>query len=343
MARRDDKANELVTITTAATVLDAEVICSALRAAGIYAFVPNENSSTMLPHMIGAINPDGVPVIVRSADAQAARAVLGGKGAPPPPRRTGDRAGPDRPGSRKDDRYAPPAGGEDDQAEQEAWGQGHDEDEEEGDADDYDDRYYGPEDEDDDEDESVDFDDGGLEGDEYAGDEEEGPPVDGRYDRWEGSPDGRDRDGRQRDGGERRTLKFDDYQDKDFRNSGKADRSDVPSRGEQPEWSDDEPDDEADDESDLEDYEDDEQEEALPETAADRYAAAAARSILFTWWCPPAALWTLYCICQAMQARQVDPPTRAEQFQGNLWCAVVAGLGSAVLASIVYYHILANW
>jgi hypothetical protein len=283
-------------------------------------------------------------VIVRSADAQAARAVLAGKGAPPPPRRPGERAGPDRPGSRKDDRYTPPAGPEEDQAEQEAWGQGQDEDEAEGDADDYDDRYHGPEDDDEGEEEDVDFDDGGLGGDEYAGDEEEGPPADGRYDRWEGLPGGRDRDGRQRDGGERRTLRFDDYEEKDFRSSGKADRSDR-SGGwvAQADESADESDEDADEDSDWEDYEDDEQEQAPPDTPADRHAAAAARSILFTWWFPPAAIWTLYCISQAMQARQVEPPARPEQFQGNLWCAVVAGLGSAVLASIVYYHVFAKW
>jgi hypothetical protein len=341
MARPNDKANELVTITTTASVLDAELLCAVLRAAGIKAFVPNENSSTMLPHMIQAINPNGVPVMVRSADAQAAQAVLADKAAPPPPSRMGNRGGADRPGGRKDDRYAPPAGPEEDQGEDEAWGEAQDEEEDDGVG--YDDRYYDEDGDEQDEDEDGAFDEDDRDGDEYAGDDEEGPPVDGRCDQWDGAPPGRDRDGRQRDGGERRTLKFDDYQDKDFRNSGKTDWSD---RSDGPSLADDESEqsDESDDGSDFEDYEgDEEDDQAPPETSADRHAAAAARSILFTWWFPPAALWTLYCISQAMQARQVEPPAQPEQFQSNLWCAVLAGLGSAVLASIVYYHVFANW
>jgi hypothetical protein len=338
MARADDKANELVTITTAATVFDAEVMCAALRAAGIQAFVPNENSSTMLPHMIGAINPNGVPVVVRSSDVPAAQAVLTGKAPPSAGHRRGQ-AGPDRPGSRKDDRYAPPPGPDEEQAENEAWGEGQDE--EEAAATDYDDRDYDEEEEGQDADEEDGaFDEDDRDGDEYAGDQDEESSAGGRNDRWDGSPAGRDRDGRQRDagqrdGGERRTLKFDDYQD-----SGKTDRSDQSDQSD--DWSDGSG--ESDDWSDFEDYEQDEQDDQAPaDTAADRHAAAAARSILFTWWFPPAALWTLYCISQAMQARQVEPPADPEQFQSNLWCAVLAGLGCAVLASIVYYHILAHW
>lgn len=331
MARADDKANELVTLTTTASVLDAELLCTTLRAAGIKAFVPNENSSTMLPHMIGAINPDGVPVVVRASDVQAARAVLAGKQDAPPAGNRRGASGPDRPGGRKDDRFAPPDGAEDDPLEVDD----QDEDWDDGEDLDPDDVAYDEEEEDQDDEDGT-FDEDGRGGDEYDADDVDA----GRESRWDGSPASRDRDGRQRDGGQRRTLKFEDHEqkgDRDDRTDG-ADRADRAGRA--GDWS--EEDDESDDFSDFEAYEDEHEEGPSP-TAADRYAAAAARSILFTFWLPPAAIWTLYCICQAMQARVDEPPSRPEQFQSNLWCAVLAGLGSAVLASIIYYHILVNW
>ena len=47
-----------------------------LEAEGIRAFIPGENTSATLPYLSFAINPNGVQVLVSSADVEAAREAL---------------------------------------------------------------------------------------------------------------------------------------------------------------------------------------------------------------------------------------------------------------------------
>ena len=57
MGNPSDKSPELVTIAAAPSVLNANIIVTTLEAEGITAFIPDENTSTILSHMNFAINP----------------------------------------------------------------------------------------------------------------------------------------------------------------------------------------------------------------------------------------------------------------------------------------------
>ena len=92
-------SGDLVALYAGATVYEAEIKCSALRAEGIDAFLLNANTTLFRPELTVAANPRGVEVMVRAADAAAARKVLGlddeeQPSAPPPAETiTRDRAG----------------------------------------------------------------------------------------------------------------------------------------------------------------------------------------------------------------------------------------------------------
>jgi hypothetical protein len=69
-------SQDLAVATEAPTVVEAEMLCAALCAAGIKAFVPNAHSTNAMAHMTIGLNPAGVQVLVRTADLQAAKETL---------------------------------------------------------------------------------------------------------------------------------------------------------------------------------------------------------------------------------------------------------------------------
>ena len=77
MGNPSDKSPELVTIAAAPSVLNANIIVTTLEAEGITAFIPDENTSTILSHMNFAINPYGIRVVVSADDVEAAAEILG--------------------------------------------------------------------------------------------------------------------------------------------------------------------------------------------------------------------------------------------------------------------------
>jgi hypothetical protein len=66
-----------VVIAQATSLPQADVICAMLRTVDIEGFILNEHTSQLLPHLDLLINPKGIQIAVRQADAQAAREQLG--------------------------------------------------------------------------------------------------------------------------------------------------------------------------------------------------------------------------------------------------------------------------
>ena len=66
----------LVPVAAATSISQADILRAVLEDAGIPAFIPNENASVVLCHISLAVNPDGILVLVRDEDEQAAREVL---------------------------------------------------------------------------------------------------------------------------------------------------------------------------------------------------------------------------------------------------------------------------
>ncbi len=69
--------DDLVTIKSVSSLGEAEIIAAFLDDHGIQAFIPNANTTNMLPHMFSAINAWGVKVQVLQHDVEAAAEVLG--------------------------------------------------------------------------------------------------------------------------------------------------------------------------------------------------------------------------------------------------------------------------
>ena len=65
---------EPVTIRTCRDLAEAEIVKSALDAAGIEAFIPDENAASLYPSQV--LDTDGVRVQVAADDAERAREVL---------------------------------------------------------------------------------------------------------------------------------------------------------------------------------------------------------------------------------------------------------------------------
>ena len=83
----------------------------------------------------------------------------------------------------------------------------------------------------------------------------------------------------------------------------------------------------------------DEPDDSSPNDAA-QYAQRAARSAVFAWLFPPLALWTLYCMVQALRARAVKMPADPRGFTINLWCAALFGIGIAIFVAQAWWRFL---
>ena len=73
-----------MTVATAVSAIEARIVVATLEAEGIRAFIPGENTSATLPYLSFAINPNGVEVLVSSADVEAAREALDAARSAPP-------------------------------------------------------------------------------------------------------------------------------------------------------------------------------------------------------------------------------------------------------------------
>ena len=76
MGHEPDNSVHLAPVAWAHSPQRAQVTAAILHAAGIDAFVPNENVSTLLCHMQYALHPHGLRVMVRQDDLASAREVL---------------------------------------------------------------------------------------------------------------------------------------------------------------------------------------------------------------------------------------------------------------------------
>ena len=70
----DDAAGEWVTVRTCMWGHEADLLRSVLEGSGIEAFIPDEQMSTLRPHLL--LGTGGVRLQVRAADAERAREVL---------------------------------------------------------------------------------------------------------------------------------------------------------------------------------------------------------------------------------------------------------------------------
>ena len=74
MDRPDDAAQEWVTVRTCVWGHEADFLRSVLEGSDIEAFIPDEQMSTLRPHLL--LGTGGVRLQVRAADAERAREVL---------------------------------------------------------------------------------------------------------------------------------------------------------------------------------------------------------------------------------------------------------------------------
>jgi len=66
----------LVRLTAVGSQSEADIICAILRGAELEPFVPGQITSAMLPHLVNALNPNGVEILVPAHQLDQARDVL---------------------------------------------------------------------------------------------------------------------------------------------------------------------------------------------------------------------------------------------------------------------------